>query len=375
MSKIKKFTTIFILFVLCTNFVFADTLEETNTIDEDYIEITKDIEIRYKWYKEIQTGDYYPLKDITSEDKVDTKKMKFGEYSTWSKDNCSLNSYWYAKTQRTIYIYNNVLDVRYVKLINFEYNDNIKIYNNNTLLKFDIISNENNELFIYIRFPYPPDTLLFDIETDDEYEIYLYNQFFDTNPLLGKKVSNERILIPDKEWIIKTTAYTTSYTSTKRFESELTRWGGAYNECQYREVYVYKYDTEREYYDDNYHAYIEGYIKDTDDYLVYYKGEPIIDVIEITNEKVIQEAIIEYIYIETQSDEIDEIPSPDEIPTRTESSCETSCPEISETKEIQYIEKEIAKIPKKVYIIILFLIIIVIFLIYNLLKNYVERKN
>lgn len=372
--KIKKIITIiFLLLVPFVKFVNASELEENIEItdEKNYPDITKDIEIRYKWYKEIITGDYYPLKDITSNDIIDIKKLKYGSYSDWSGDYCILNPYWYSKTQRTITRYNKVLDINYIRLVNFEYNDNVKIYNDNNLLKFDIISNDNNEVIIHLRFPYTADTLLFDIKSEKDYQIYLYYQLEIDRPLLGKKVSDERILIPNKDWILETTSFTQMLTPNKKHQSDLTKWAGEYNECQYREVYVYKYDIKKEYYDDNYYTYIEGYLKDYDDYVVYYKGEPIVDIVEITNEKVIQEAIVEYIYIETENKEKEVVPSEQiEVPL-TKNDDNKSCTTKIETKTI---EKEVIKTPKHTYITIIVLIIIILILLYKLIKKYVVQR-
>lgn len=364
---------IFLLFELFIHFVYASEVENDVVFDNgnSYLDITKDIEIRYKWYKEIISGDYYPLKDITNEDKVDIKKLKYGSYSDWSGDYCALNPYWYSKTQRTITRYKKVLDVNYIRLINFKYDNNIKIYNDNNLLKFDIVSNENDEVLIHLRFPYTADTLLFDIQYDSDYQIYLYYQLDYDKPLLGKKVSGERTLLPDKDWVLDTTVYTEMLTSGKKHESDLTKWAGAYNECQYQELYFYKYDIEREYYDDNYYTYVENYKKDVDDYLVYYKGEPIVDIVEITNEKVVQEEIIKYIYVEIESQISEEVPSENiffkEIINDNVLSNE------EKVKEIKT-EVEVIKIPKRLYFIVAILIIIIIILSYLLVKKYVVEN-
>lgn len=361
---------IFLLLGTFIHFVYAMELESEveNVYENNYPEITKDIEIRYKWYKEIIFGDYYPLKDITNEDKIDIKKLKYGTYSGWSGDYCALNPYWYSKTQRTISRYEKVLDVNYIRLINFKYDNNIKIYNDNNIIKFDIVSNENDEVLIHLRFPYTADTLLFDIQYDSDYQIYLYYQLDYDKPLLGKKVTGERTLLPDKDWVLDTTVYTEMLTSGKKHESDLTKWAGAYNECQYQELYVYKYDIEREYYDDNYYVYIDNYIKDVDDYLVYYKGEPVVDIVEITNEKVVQEEIVKYIYANVNEEEIKEVPSEN-------ISLDVVNDNVVLNKvEIKEVEKEVIKVPKKIYIIGIVFIIIIIFLGYLLVKKYVVEN-
>ena len=59
--KIKKFIIILLIIItISTNSVKAEEMLKT------YPDITDEIEIRYKWYKEIisEEGKYYPLKDI-----------------------------------------------------------------------------------------------------------------------------------------------------------------------------------------------------------------------------------------------------------------------------------------------------------------------
>ena len=66
-DKIKKLIIIILLLLLSSNeLVFAD----------EYPEITSDVEIRYKWYKEIIAGDYYPLKDISIENRIDKNQIR-----------------------------------------------------------------------------------------------------------------------------------------------------------------------------------------------------------------------------------------------------------------------------------------------------------
>ena len=61
-EKMKKILLIILLTISFTDIVNAN----------EYSDITEDIETRYKWYKEILLpGDYYPLKDIHYDDKID----------------------------------------------------------------------------------------------------------------------------------------------------------------------------------------------------------------------------------------------------------------------------------------------------------------
>ena len=101
----------------------------------EYPEITKDVEIRYKWYKEIITGEYYLFKDISSEDKIDKNKIRYGNYSEWKSNYCNLSPEHYEISTRKKYKYNKAENIKYILLENFEYKDNIKIYYENKPLE------------------------------------------------------------------------------------------------------------------------------------------------------------------------------------------------------------------------------------------------
>ena len=175
---------------------------------------------------------------------------------------------------------------------------------------------------------------------------------------------NEELLIPDSTWITDETYYINYYTGETLRETGLTKLKESTQICRYQEIYVYKYKIEREYYDDNYHLHVDGYIKDEKDYQIFYQENPIINTVEITTEKIIKEPKIEYIYIPNENN-IEKI----------DSSKETQCTPKIETKikkEIQTIEKEIFKIPKKIYLIIAILILTIIILLAKLMRNRVD---
>ena len=56
--------------------------------EEKCNDVTEDIEVRYKWYKEIITGEgeYYPLQKITEEDRYDKNDMPRNALYIYQKD-------------------------------------------------------------------------------------------------------------------------------------------------------------------------------------------------------------------------------------------------------------------------------------------------
>ena len=332
----------------------------------EYPEITEDIEIRYKWYKEISTGDYFPSKDINNEDLIDKNNIRYGNYSEWKSSYCNLSAEYYEISTRKRYKYNKVENVRYIHIENFEYKDNIKIYYENKILEYKIISQDNKEIKIELDHLYLPETLLFYIQNATNYKITLYRTILFDKEVLSKEIVNENILIPDKTWINNNSSFVETITGESYKDSDLTKKISSYDECRYREKYVYKYELERQYYDDNYYTNLEGYIKDISDYKFYYKGEPIINTIEIVQDKIIKEQQIEYVYVENkdkiENNEKKENDSSIDKTIIAESDCQPIV-----KKEIKI--KEIVKIPKIIYIIVLILLVFIGLLIIKVLKK------
>ena len=358
-DKIKKLIIIILLILTSVELVFAN----------EYPEITKDVEIRYKWYKEIITGEYYLFKDISSEDKIDKNKIRYGNYSEWKSNYCNLSPEHYEISTRKKYKYNKAENIKYILLENFEYKDNIKIYYENKPLEYKIISQNDNQIKIELNHLYLAETLLFYITDASNYKIGLYRTTLFDKEVISKEVESEEILIPDKTWINENSSFVEEITGEAYKNSDLTKKIKTYDECRYREKYVYKYEIERQYYDDNYYVNVEGYVKDMTDFKFYYKGEPITNTIEIIKEKIIKEPQIEYIYIENKeinepSKEINENdPSKDK-----EIINEINCQPIVK-KEVKI--KEVFKIPKTLYILVSFLILLIIILIIKISKKYV----
>ena len=351
----RKLIKLFLVIILSINQVYA---EEKNELKD----ITDNVEIRYKWYKEKIEGDYYPLKDHQEGYIVDIDKIKYGPVKYWNKENCSLSNRYYFKEYDTRKTYRIISRIRYVELEDFIFNDNIKIYYENKLINYNIITNNKNTIMLDLKKICYADRLIFYIKSEKEYKINLYNDSRTKIPILSKVISEEGSFIPDETWKISTTEYENLYTRDNIEETTLTKKIGEEQICQATEIYVYKYKVEKEYYDNNYHLNVDGYIKDLNDYKIFYQENPIINTIEITKEKIVKQPQIEYINLSST------------IYTKNKENLEISecIPQIK--TEIKTIKKEIFKIPKKVYIIIATLILIITFLLMKLCKKYVVQS-
>lgn len=353
-----------LLIILSCSFVFA---EET---EEKYIDVTKDSEIRYKWYKKTinENGDYYPMKDITEEDKVDQNNIKYVPNYIYSKKNCSLPSEYYLINKKYVKEY-KTYRATYIIIENISSIDDVKIYYNNEIIDFKIIDTDANKIKINLKKEYFCDKLKFKINTDKQYKITLYIDKLFEQKALEKEVDEITDLIPDKTWITKESEHIIYNTENTLKESDLTILLSKYETCNYNEKYIYAYKSNKEYYDDNYYTNlnIDGYVKDEKEYKIFYKGEPltITNTIEVVKEKIVKVPQIEYVYIEKENND-----NKNNI-EKNDPSEEFKC--LPETKiKTQFIEKIVSKIPKRIYFLILILIIVILFLLIKLYKKHVD---
>ena len=304
-------------------------------------------------------------------------KIKSGSVSKWNSSNCSLSENHYFLEYDFQMTYEIVKNIRFVELKGITYNDNIKIYYNNEEIDYRIVTDEENQVVINLIIAYRPDTLLFYIDTDKEYQITLYDNQYLTTPILTKNVSSNIPLIPDETWKTTTTRYDNYYTTEELKETTLTKRIKKSQICKATEIVVYKYKVEREYYD-GYHTYVEGCIKDELDYKIFYKENPIINTIEITKylteEKIVKQPQIQYIYLPSKN-EIQKIDSSKNIENNNTEKIECT-PQIKTEIKTEYVpvEKYLHKTPKKVYIIISVFILIIIILLIKLRKKYVDES-
>ena len=364
-GSIKK-----ILFIIYLFWVLLSPIR-VKAIEESDIDVTNDIEIRYRWYKEIisSEGEYYPLKEITKEDRYDSGKIKYVGKELYSADYCSLPDEYYKITEKYMKEYNRVYNATYMIIENVSPTIDIKIYYHNQPVNYKIVSSEDNQLKINLAGEYACDRLLFFVDTNEKYKISLYRDSDFQILTLSKEIENNKVSVPDAGWITDETKFYIYATQESLQQTSLTKFVSERAVCSYKEKYVYKYDVTREYYDDDYHSYIDGYIKDINNYRYYYKGEPIVNTIEITKEKVIKEPQIKYVYLE-----------PTINTKENDSSFKQECSNetITKTKtqvQIKEVEKPIFKIPKAMYIIIGLLSLLIIILITKLYKKMSTKEN
>ena len=143
--------------------------------------------------------------------------------------------------------------------------------------------------------------ITFYIKGDNEYKISLYASSNFNNPVISKSVINEELLMPDKTWLTNNTKFIEYTAQIEYRDSDLITRVTRYDLCRFfkvlsenyvcreREIMTYRYNVEKEYYDDNYHINVEGYIKDINDYRYFYNLKPITNIIEVPKENIIKE--------------------------------------------------------------------------------------
>ena len=143
--------------------------------------------------------------------------------------------------------------------------------------------------------------------------------------------------------------------------------------CRFKEVYTYRYKTKKEYYDNNYHTYIEGYLPEINNYKVNYNKEFPVNKVEVTKEiEVTKEVKVpqiekEYVYIEREPENKQENEINNSI--KEADKCEEKEKIVYKTEEK---EKIVNKIPPIIYLLLTVLTIIIIFESIKLLKKNVD---
>jgi len=286
----KKIIFIIILFGINILRVSAEEWQ-LEKIEGDNVEV----EYRYKWYKENVVGDYFLYsQSITSLPLVDKENYKYTSYSQW-KDTCLEPSDVIDVEESEVYPYKRLLDTKYVRIKNLE-NANLKIneliiksngenvsynvlecdtcssvFDNNEDTYLEIVNNE----VIVIEIPsYARTENLNFIINSNSGNIQIELSFTKTE-ILGRKELNLKDginnYILDSSWIILK-KYTSIYYSIEKPENNFFNTVYAKeNKCRERKKMYFFYRIEKEYYDDNYHKFVSGYIKDLEDYVVMYR--------------------------------------------------------------------------------------------------------
>ena len=342
-----------IIIIILFTFIFTKNVVAINEQN-----VTK---ILYKWYKEEKIeGLFYPKEEKLIGYLEDENNIQYGEYSEWNNNYCYYSKDYYILEEKNITTYDELLETKYIilrSLYNIGTSDDfkiIKIYYDNTELDYTI--NEYSAYTIELELDKEYDTgkLEFYIDTNDiRYFILLYNDSELKKLVISYSVvprHDGKKLIWNEDWISEVSSYKEKETEETIEESKTIKNIRTEKKCRVREINTYRYKINKIYYDNEYHLYIDGYIPDITDSIIYYYNNEIEQ--------------------ENKSKETNNFILQNEIKNQKEVIKNTSFSQsISKIITKDIIKK---KTSKKTYILIIILIIIIIFETVKIIRKKVD---
>ncbi len=333
----KKLLVIFLYIVLSIDNVLAE-------------DITGIADIKYKWYKQEETdGIYYSKKDKLDGYLEDVQNIQYDDYTEWKPEYCNYSKDDYLIEEKEITTYDKIVKTKYIRIdINIGSacaNDNtcfseILVFSGKNKVDYNIIKNEQNTKVLELFYAIDINDLWFYINANTRYSIYAtdnINAFFFN---LGYGLNEHwRVIIPFENWILKNARYNNETTEEEIMITPFVKNIETKKVCRIREKKTYRYKITKQYYDDEYHTNIDGYLPDINDYVINYDRN-----LEKT----------EYVYIN------EDIKQEDKEETN----------EATDIKPgVVYRTKYIDKITKKGYIVLLILMMVIIVESWIIVKN------
>ena len=287
MKKVILFLSTLVLFL---NSVKAEEYSNwVESLDENtkYDEIQE--EKRYRFYKEEIIGEYLVSDTLNNYNYNDQNNYIYSDFSKW-QDTCEVKDG--NVETKDFYPYKNlIVDSNYIIIdeINGEisFND-IKIFSNEEEINFEIEECDNcvsdfskiskeEKLILKLEKNIPSKTITFYLDASDKYPNVTY-KLKTTYDKEGTKIaivkianSNLKDFIPNDRWFYLAMESDIMYSETPVLEDNNTVIFPIKNMCRYQEKMTYFYNINRTYYDNNYYTNVDGYIKDINDYKVYYR--------------------------------------------------------------------------------------------------------
>lgn len=265
-------------------------------------------EKRYRFYKEEKVGKYLENFDELESNfqYKDLNNIKYLEYSNWQKE-CDVDANIYNIETKTLNAYQRVIDTRFIILNNFSKDSSINkinIYTNNQLINYKILScvnctnnlekiGKNNIVKLVLDDFIKIDNIKLEIEFDDlntDYQITFSNDANSNKISLRKEVNSKNIeFIMDNTWLNNHTYSDVFYEIESLEENDFIKYLGQVEMCRYQKYLIYNYNLEKVYYDNNYYNDVFGYVKDNNDYKIYYKNKINTSPVTMSFEKNIEE--------------------------------------------------------------------------------------
>jgi len=357
-SDMRKIFILLSMYLLCIPKVFANT----NT------DITNDVLIKFKWYHdEVTEGFYYPKKDKLSDYFEDATNIEYGEYSDWGRDYCNYSNEYYFIESKNAISYEKIVKIMYIKIqtsdvltasenrINY-----FKILSTNKEINYTVVSNNYSGITIKLSEEYDPDELIFYIDSDYTYKIFLSTSLTIYPIILYSPTTNQKLITPNESWKVNTQMYTNEISDLYISKSPFIKNIEMRPVCRVKEIKTYRYKTKKEYYDDKYYSNVEGYTPDVFQYNVTYLKEFPEKTVEVVKEVPIVRDSKEYIYVTDDEKR--------ELDNNNKESLENE----KIIYKTEYVDKIVNKIPVKKYILIIFLIILIILELIKIISKKVD---
>lgn len=280
----KKIILILIILFAKTMHVMAEEFEWTSSLEEGIT--AYETEMRYKWYKEEVEGEFLEYGKISEKYKIKSNIPYYEEYTDWSLECDNV----YDAEYKILNGYQEILPVRYVEISKFNKLVTLKqlttYYKNEPInsqyfykkpaVEGSNIFDQDSKYIIDLKKEYDIKDikiLVRFLESDiSKFKITLYNDRELTKINASNYVySSEEFHKPNKDWLEESSWTNMEYTTEEITPSDFNKIYNNITFCRYRPKYYYWFNVKRKYYDDNYYNYVDGYIKDEDNYKLYYK--------------------------------------------------------------------------------------------------------
>lgn len=308
----KKFLFVLIILFTCVNFVEAESLNvvgddlwQEEKIEDDNVEV----QYRYRFYKDKKMGKYIRMDLDSDYEFTDSNDIRRGIYSSYQTD--CVPKYYQEIDYATKYYYKEILPVKYIKIINTSNEDlkidSVFIYNLNNKLNNKIVGYKNaniDNMVIknggYIVYWMAMDVSLkqFGVEVNVindnvNYDLVFSNdETFSDDKIVAKvNGSSFRNTYRYDNSFNLSNNYSDVYFTFNPISYDFVKLVDVVDVCRLRDIYTYRYNIEKEYYDDNYYASIDDilglsykdkslYKKDLEDYKIFYRyvGNDLFDI-------------------------------------------------------------------------------------------------
>lgn len=234
---------------------------------------------KYRFYKDDKVGEYVLRGSAYKYPYVDNDDIRYGEYGS-VKDVCDKDK---DVKDVTMYPYQKLKGIEYVLVYNNSRSINIEdihIYSKDNELKYEVVNTSNykdNILgvngSIYLKIESVIEYMDFNIviNSKDFSRIIMYKTYtssYEELTDITTIVNQEENKLPINN--LSSKYYTDIMYSNVYTKDDGVIWHNPVTKCMDRDIYVYNYKVDRKYLEGYYTDY-EGYIKDVDDYKVYYR--------------------------------------------------------------------------------------------------------